>query len=230
MSNNQQIDWQEIIKLGKRMRSGYKAFCAYLDLLGMQKTMKLDPDEAIHRLDDFQQGFGDALLLFPGGEDYRVCFLADSLLVIKEITPEENNEDSWPFFCGHVFALASCVQELEKNIGNPGLRMFVSYGQLYQIVEPNSWHQYPISEFTKTWFVLTGASEALKKCDRADRIGQRGGFEGGYCWHEDPNEEGSYLGTPIYRINPTQMRQPNLYPFFYKELCEKSDKTVRLPN
>lgn len=228
MSDNLQIDWQQVVELAKRMRSGYRAFCAYIDLLDMKETMRLDPAEAIHRLDDFQQSFGEALLFFPGGKDYRVCFLADSLLVIKELTPEEKSEECWPTFCGHVFALASYVQELETNIGNPGLRMFVSYGQLFQIIEPDSWRQYPISEFTKNWFVLTGASDALTKCHQADKVGHKGGFEGGYCWHEVPDKDGFYFGTPLYMIHPAQRMQPNLYPLFYNELCNKACKSAEL--
>ncbi len=228
MSNNLPVDWQQVIELAKRMRSGYSAFCAYIDLLGMKNTMRLDPEEAIHRLDDLQQSFGDALLFYPGGKDYRVCFLADSLLVVKELTPEEKSEDCWPTFCGHIFALSSYVQELELNIGNPGLRVFVSYGQLFQIIEPDSWRQHPISEFTKNWFVLTGASDALIKCTQADKVGHIGGFEGGYCWHEVPDKESVYFGTPFYRIHPTQRLQPNLYPIFYKELCKRACKSVEL--
>lgn len=92
MSDNLQFDWQELVELAKRMRSGYGAFCAYIDLLGMKETMRHNPEEAIHRLDDFQQGFGNALIFYPGGKDYRVCFLSDSLFVIKELTPEEKSE------------------------------------------------------------------------------------------------------------------------------------------
>lgn len=217
-----------MIELAKRMRSGYRAFCASIDLLGMKETMRLNPREAVHRLDDFQQGFGDALIFFPGGKDYRVCFLADSLFVVRELTPEEKSDECWPMFCGHVFALASYVQELETSIGNPGVRMVVSYGQLFQIVEPDSWHQYPISGFTKNWFVLTGASDALRKCCDAEEVGHSGGFEGGYCWHEVPGNEREYLGTRFINIPPDYWRQPNLYPAFYQELCKKADKRVRL--
>jgi hypothetical protein len=218
-----------IIELAKRRRSGYGAFCAFIDLLGMKKEMSLNPREAVYRLNDLQQGFGHALIFFPGGRDYRVCFLADSLLVVKELTPEEKFDECWPMFCGHVFALASYVQELETDIGNPGLRMFVSYGRLSQIIEPDSWRQYPISDFTKNWFVLTGASDALRKCDDADRAGSSGGFDGGYCWHEIPSNEREYLGTRFIKIPPDYWRQPNLYPAFYQELCKKADKRVKLP-
>ncbi|HWX42705.1 MAG TPA: hypothetical protein VN345_16250 [Blastocatellia bacterium] len=73
-----------------RGRAGFNAFCATIDLLGMSRMVTDDPTEARTRLDNLQQGFGDGLLLFPGGADYRVCFAADSLFVVKEFTPEEN--------------------------------------------------------------------------------------------------------------------------------------------
>lgn len=106
--------------------------------------------------------------------------------------------------------------------------MVVSYGQLFQIMEPDSWRQYPISEFTKNWFVLTGANDALTKCHEADKVGRKGGFEGGYCWHEALDKEGVYYGTPLYMIHPAQRMKPNLYPFFYEELCKKACKSVKL--
>lgn len=228
MSSSLQLDWQKVVELAKRMRLGFWAFCASIDLLGMKKTMTYNPEEAIHRLNDLQQAFGDALLFFPGGGDYRVCFLADSLLIVKELTPEEKSEKPWPMFCGHIFALASYVHKLETNIGNPGVRMVLSYGHLFQIVEPDSWRKYPISHFTKNWFVLTGASDALRKCDQVEKKGRRHGFEGGYCWHEIPNNESVYLGTPFFEIPVEQYQKPNLYPVFYEELCKKACRKKRL--
>lgn len=228
------MDFHDIInnslELARRMRPGFRAFCASLDLLGMKRTIAVDQEEAIQRLDDFQQGFGDALQFYPGGNDYRVCFLGDSLFIVKELQPEEKNEEAWQLFCGHLFALASWVQTLEKKIGNPGLRMTISYGSLFQIVEPDSWRRHPISDYTKNWFVLTGASEALVKCHEIEQQGQAHGFAGGYCWHEVPSNNNVFNGTPFFKvpINGYQRHGLAFYSNLNIELCEKATRSIEL--
>lgn len=194
----------------------------------MQRMIRENPDEAQSRLDDLQQGFGDALVLFPGGEDYRVCFAGDSIFVVKELAPGEGRVERWPSFCGHVFALASVIQDLEVGIGNPGIRLIMSYGRLFQLRQPNSWREKPISEYTRNWLVLTGASDALLKCTQAERLGRNAGFSGGYCWHEDPERERSYIGTRLFSIPNALCRQPGLYPVFYEELRVRGDNRAEL--
>lgn len=222
------INWDEVFKLVSRSRQGFNAFCATFDLLGIRSMMKNNPDEAKARLNDLQQGFGDALIFFPGGQDYRVCFAADSLFIVKELLPEDNWIEHWPSFNGHLFAIASLLHDLETNIGNPGLRVIISYGHLLQLSEPDSWRDKLISEYTENWLVLTGASDALIKCDEAERLGSKGGFVGGYCWHEEPDKEYSYLGTPLFKMQIEYNQQPNLYPDFYKEIRSKAVKMVKL--
>ena len=106
----------------------------------------------------------------------------------------------------------------------------MSYGHLSQLYEPDNWKKPPVSEYSNNWFVLTGASEALMKCDQAERLGRKGGFEGGYCWHEVPGNERFYWGTPFFRIPLEHYRQPGLYPLFYQEMCSMHDKTAELSN
>lgn len=218
----------ELLELMSRSRTGFKAFCATVDLLGMKTMIRENPIEASSRLNDLQQGFGDAFLLFPGGTDYRVCFAGDSVFVVKELAPEESWIERWPDFCGHVFALASVMQDLEVSIGNPGIRLIISYGQLFQLRQPDSWREESISEYTRNWLVLTGASDALVKCTEAERLGQNGGFDGGYCWHEDTKRERSYLGTRLFRIPTNLCRLPDLYPTFYQEVRARTEKQTEL--
>jgi hypothetical protein len=190
--------------------------------------MENNSSEVHSRLDDLQQGFGEALLFFPGGKDYRVCFAGDSLFIVKELLPEDNWINYWPTFTGHLFAIASLLHDLDTNIGNPGIRVIVSYGKLFQLREPDSWKEDPISRYTKNWLVLTGASEALIKCTIAEDLGSSGGFFGGYFWHEEPDKEYKYLGTPLSRIHNAFCMQPDLYPTFYQEIRGKATKRAGL--
>ena len=63
---------EELFELIARGRRGFNTFFAIIDLLGIRSMMKSRIDEAHVRLDDLHQGFGDALIFFPGGEDYRL--------------------------------------------------------------------------------------------------------------------------------------------------------------
>jgi len=222
------INWNEILELVSRSRQGFNAFCATFDLLGVRSIMKNNPEEAKARLNDLQQGFGDALIFYPGGQDYRVCFAGDSLFIVKELLPEDNWIKYWPSFNGHLFAIASMLYDLENNFGNPGLRIIISYGKLLQLREPDCWHDKLISGYTKNWLVLTGASDAFKKCTEAENLGSKGGFDGGYCWHEEPDQEYSYLGTSLFKISNEYFQQPNLYPTLYKEIRLKAGKKAEL--
>lgn len=228
MNDSSILDWEEILRLAMRMKQGYQAFCAHIDLLGTKSYSKNNPREMLHRLDDFQQGFGDALVFFPGGEDYHVCFLADTILVVKELEGKKNSGKIWQTFCGHVYALASVIHDMEINIGNPGVRMIISYGRLSQLFEPDSWRNEIIARYTENWFVLTGKSDALMKCDAAQRQGSKKGFLKGYCWHEIPNQEYHYLGTPIFKIPLAQYQIPHIYSYFYRTLLKKATKKAIL--
>src|SRR5262249_33991081 len=148
----------------------------------------------------------------------RACFAGDSWFVIKELTPEENWIEHWPSFCGHIFALTSFMHNMEKTIENPGIRLIISYGTLLQLSRPDRWREEHIEKFTKNWFVLTGASKALRKCTVAEAGGKKSGFDGGYCWHEDPQKEQRYLGTPFFHLPRELYQDPSLYPEFYKNL------------
>ena len=60
---------------------------------------------------------------------YRVCFAGDSVFVIREIEPEAQVAPIWASFCGHMFAVAGLIHEMDQAIGNPGLfplRLFLS--------------------------------------------------------------------------------------------------------
>jgi len=188
-----------------------------------------NPEEVLSRLDDLQQGFGEAVAtFFPGGSDYRVCFLGDSVWIVKELSPQESQEELWPRFCGHLFAVSSLLQETETRIGNPGLRVIMSYGRLFQLSRPKSWQHPIIAPFAANWYVLTGGSEALAKCDKAEHMGSKGGFEGGYCWHGILEQPNHYHGTPLYSIPRDQWCQPQLYLGLYHQMLAKADHTAEL--
>ncbi len=139
---------EELFELAARGRQGFNAFCATLDLYATQSLMRARIEEAHARLNDLQQGFGDALVLFPGGEDYRVCFAGDSLFIVRELSPDDSWTEHWPSFCGHIFALASVLQDLETIIGNPGLRLIISHGTALQLRQPDYWREEPMAQYT----------------------------------------------------------------------------------
>jgi hypothetical protein len=220
---------QDILELVRRSRSGFQAFAATVDLLGMKEDMAQRPPEARARLDDLQQGFGEALVFYPGGDAYRVCFATDSLFVVREIEPETKQADLWATFCGHIFELACFIHVMERNIGNPGLRVVIAAGPLFQLQEPESWRKLPCSQETGNWFVLTGASAALKKCIDAEACRSAGGFVGGYCWHEKPDAPGVFLGTSLKQLSPKTYQRPELYAEFYRWMVANADKQAALP-
>lgn len=220
------------LKLAERMRSGFRAYCAHLDLTGMRETMKHNRNEALHRLNDFQQGLGDALTIYPGGHDYRVCFLADSAIVVKELKPGDDSGESWASFCGHLFSISGYVHGMETNFGNLGLRAAIAYGELFQIFEPDGWHRPETSGYTKDWFVLTGASPAMVKSHEIHQVGTKGGFEGGCCWHETPGISGTFLRSAFSQVTPLRPgEEADLkYVGIYEEMCRQAHgKTARLP-
>jgi len=219
---------EQVLDRVNRMRPGHEAFCCSIDLLGLGDMLRDNPAEAASRLNDIQRAFGEALLLFPGGDDYRVCFAGDSVFVVLELTPEDDREQVWSRYCGHLFAVCSILQDLELGMGNPGIRVIASYGKLLQIWEPESWNDPMLAEFTRNWFVLTGASEALWKCTEAERRGQCAGFAHGYWWHEDRAEKHRYRGTPFFKIPLTDYRDTSRYPEFFKVMCDRADRNATL--
>ena len=213
----------EFWELMCRGRGGFQAFVATIDLLGMQAMMLKRPSEARARIDDLQQSFGGVLPLYPGGESYRVCFAGDSLFVVREIEPDADAPALWASFCGHVFALSCFLHTMERQIGNPGLRLIIASGPLFQVRAPRSWQRLPWSSQTRNWFVLTGATAALKKCWDAEARGRKGGFLGGYCWHERPEVPGSFLGTRLRELPPDTYMRPDLYPAFYTRMAAEAE-------
>jgi len=228
MSSSSKSDKSGLVELARRMRSGFQAFCASIDLYAFRSLIKSNPREALHRVNDLQRGFADALVSFPGGSDYRVCFAGDSVFVVKELQPEEKIEDLWPTFCGHIYGISSFLNEIDTNIGNKGIRVIISYGKLIQLFKPDSWKHQLFAPFTENWFVLTGASEAFKKTIKADVLGKAGGFLNKYCWHELPNKSCLYQGTPIEKVPLEWTLQPKLYPRFYERMNSKADLTAQL--
>jgi hypothetical protein len=110
---------------------------ASVDLIGMKNLMARRPGEARARLDDLQQGFGEALIFYPGGEAYRVCFAGDSAFVVRELDPDADEGAVWTSFCGHIFALAGFLNDMDRGTGNPGLRVVVAAGPLFQLSKPD---------------------------------------------------------------------------------------------
>lgn len=220
--------WDQVLALANRRRQGYMSCCLTVDLLGVKSILARDPHEAGVRLNRLQQGFADATLLFPGADKYRACFLGDSWFVVREIPPEESLSSVWPIFCGHVYALTSVVQDLERQIGNPGTRAVASYGQLVQLEAPDGWRHEYIENDTKHWFVLTGADEALIKSERAQRVGKAGGFVGGHFWFESIEQPNLFMGSPFGGVAIHEYRQPELYSVFYKRICRGYTKSAIL--
>lgn len=210
-----------VLHLVRRKQPGYSSFCAIVDLLGIRKMIDERPAEASSRINDLISLPG-SLAFFPGGEEYRACFVGDSWYIVREIAPDENRSDLWPGFCGHMYALTSFMQGLELGIGNPGVRAVAAYGELMQIEQPDEFRDHDhIAQQTKHWFVLTGADNALIKCDTAQKAGGSAGFLGGRFWFEDIENPEEFLGLPIQKIKPEDYVQPNLYPVLFEEMCQR---------
>ena len=146
------MDLEEIITESRRSGEGFRAFAASADLLGMKILMAKDRREARQRLNDFQQGFADALAFFPGGERYRVCSAGDSVFVVQELEPGEDEAALWPSFCGHIYAVTAHNNDMDRTIGNCGVRLIMASGALFQLVRPESWHKLPHADQTENWF------------------------------------------------------------------------------
>ena len=204
--------WAGVMRMVDRSRSGFRSMCAAIDLLGMRQMLLTRPDEAASRLNDLQK-LPEALLLFPSGDEYRACFVGDSWFIVREVRPEEEDWATilWPRFCGHMFALASIAYELEGGLGNPGLRAVAAYGAVSQIFEPDEQIHPELKPQLKHWFSLTGADQALVKCDEALRAGQAQGFMHQMFWYERLDAELVFWGAPLSPVPLTEYGLPNLY-------------------
>lgn len=69
---------------------------------------------------------------------------------------------------------------------------------------------------------------ALAKVWEAEKAGRRGGFDPGYCWHEQPGAPGTFLGTALRKIGLEYARQPALYSDFYREMIRSADRRAQL--
>ena len=218
----------QIVAEIKRSRRGYGAFAASIDLLATQALMKMNSHEARQRVNDLQQGIGEALQFFPGGELYRVCFTGDSVFVIREIDPDEHTPLLWPVFCGHIYALASFMHDVDKRIGNAGVRAIIAHGPLFQLTDPDSWKRLPWQGQVRNWFVLTGPSIALTKCLNAEKAGRKGGFFSSYCWHERLEKVGTFLGTPLQALPLECAMHPELYAEVHSRMIAAADRSASL--
>jgi hypothetical protein len=211
-----------------RSRPGYRAFCATVDLLGMTRMLDENAWEAMHRLNDLQSAFVSSTLFFPGDGLERACFAGDSWFFVREVGPDEDVPRLWESFCGRLFALVSFAADMEREIGNPGLRVIASHGRLVQVIEPDSCRQELTANQTRNWFVLTGAAEGLVKCMAAERAGRQRGFAWGQFWHEKLDAPMIYSGSPLAKIEPRAYGQPTVYPLIYSELCARDRSEVKL--
>lgn len=219
---------KEVLRRVERSRSGYRALCATVDLLGVTRMLEEDPYEAMSRLNDLQQSLANATLFFPNDAEERACFAGDSWFLVREVGPDEDEAQLWRAFCGRVFALVSMAAEIEHDLGNPGIRVIASRGRLVQIVELERWREDFIEDQTRHWFVLTGAAEGLIKCQAAEKAGSGGGFGRGLFWHEKLDTELEYIGTPLGKINRQSYCDPTVYPQIYDEMCSRGVDTARL--
>ncbi len=222
------LDIAKINENLKRTAPGHTAFCATIDLLGSRSMLVNNPDELADRLNELQQGLGPALLKFPGGENYRVCLAGDCIFAVREIGPEQDWKLNWPRFCGHIFALATELQGLERILGNPGIRLILSFGELVPLWDINHWNEKYLAQFTENWFVLTGVSVALNKCFEAEKLGSNGGFDPGYAWHEEMESPCSYNGTNFASIPGINQQGPEQYADIYKSMVAKATRKASL--
>jgi hypothetical protein len=216
-----------VLRMAVRRRSGFRSLCAAIDLLGMRRMLLTRPEEAASRLNDLQR-IPEALLFFPGGDQYRACFVGDSWFIVREVPPDEDWSTVWPDFCGHVFALASFANELEGGLGNPGLRAVAAHGAVSQVFEPDERMHPELNAQLRNWFVLTGADQALVKCDEALRAGQAQGFKHHAFWHERVDEECVFSGSPLSPVPVSEYGRPELYAELFARMLASHIGEARL--
>lgn len=212
----------ELLRLIARRRPGYRALCATVDLLGVKAMLEVDSVAAMNRLNDLLEAIAHATQFFPGDGQERACFAGDSWFFVREVRPEEHEVALWKEFCGRLFALVSIAAEIEVDLGNPGLRVIASRGDLAQTVEPDSWREDFIEDQTRHWFVLTGAAEGLRKSQAAEAAGAAGGFTPSQFWHEELGKEFEYLGTPLSRIRLESYGDRQAYVAIFEEMCARA--------
>jgi hypothetical protein len=211
-----------------RSRPGCRAMAASIDLCARSDDLEKKLWEAHARIEDLYYNFAEALLLFPGGSDYRACFFGETVWVVREVRPNEKLRELWPRFCGHVYALCAQQQKSKAITGDLGIRVIASYGQLLQIRRSDSWKDALFAEETSNWFVLTGANESVAKCIKAERSGRENSFLDKYFWHESLDRPCHYLGTPIASLPSTERPEPELYSEFYRRMCLDKELTAQL--
>ena len=175
-------------------------FCASIDLLGTSSLLNRADTNLIDRLYNLYYSFQAADQDYPLSNDVRVCYIADSIWLIREFTIKEPNlnlENEWKTFCGQIYLISSDIS-IHENFGektskdNPcGIRVIISYGKTYDIFKNETWKD------KNNWYALTGPNTALIKCDTAEKKGEKGGFKKNYCFAEIWGENNRYKGCKL---------------------------------
>lgn len=219
------MDYDQLIngvcQMAQRKRSGYKSCCALIDLLGMTDLILKDIEEAQRRIDALHEGFVDAQDLYPGLEGCRASFFGDTVVVLKELEPEENLEEFYRKFCGYIFCLSNLIKWMEHEFDDPGIRVIVSYGKLIPLTRPNAWHDAHLASVTKEWQVFTGANEAFAKCCKAEEGGSKKGFKKNMFWSEELDNNLDYMGIPFLNLPHHTYRNEAVYEQVYRQIINK---------
>ena len=162
----------QLLRRVNRSRKGYTALAATIDLLAIRSMTSTDPREARQRLNDLQGGVSASITLYPGGADYRVCFAGDSVFLVQELEPEVDGTNAWANFCGHIFAISCLLNDMDRGIENPGLRVIIAAGSLLQITDPDSWKGTPwaaqsIGSFSRALAKGSGNAPAQRELEAA---------------------------------------------------------------
>jgi len=123
--------WQGMIDIGKRRRAGYKSCCAFIDLLGMTDLILNNIEEAQWRIDALHQGLVNSLDLYPSLNDSRASFFGDSIVILREIEPQEDLSEIYQEFCGYIFCINNIIAKIDSALG-------VGYENLRIVWEFNS--------------------------------------------------------------------------------------------
>ena len=124
--------------------------------------------------------------------------------------------------------MASFAYELEEGLGNPGLRAICAYGEVSQVFEPDEGSFPGLANQLMHWFVLTGANQAVVKCDEALRVGKGGGFLHNQFWYERLDREYEFRGAPLSTVPTNQYGTPNLYERLFESISAASSLEARL--
>ena len=214
-----------------------KTFCASIDLLGIKSLIGKANTNLNTRLYNLYSSFHAAYTNYPLSEDIRVCYIGDSIWIIKEFSIEEemqnNMEDEWRSFCGQIY-LMSCDISISENFGENttldepcGIRVIISYGKTYEIYKKKLWPQ------NNNWFVFTSPNTALNKCFKAESIGENSGkgFLKNHCYSEVWNQVKEYNGYRLQLQSVLQSRDLiEIYKEKYNQLVTASGIKAQLPD